>query len=787
MVGRSLKASQAGIIKANSALNTKFQGSRERLAADVSTTNNSKNKGITLQPIHKFFTGKTVDKPYFIGICKALELEWQEIIAESAPKNQSQPETKNQEKSSEKISDINELMQQVRQHCCDKIQHLYSKIRLLNLQQIDVDKLYVDVYVLEKLSSVCFATIPELLKDSNLRDDFNRFGLGQRGKRSPGFEIANKYPRLMVLGKPGSGKSTFLRHLAVDCCKGQFQPDLIPILIELRSIKTASQFDLLKYIHGEFDLSDEEQTKQILKQGKVLILLDGLDEVPSQSRRDVQNHISEFSHDYYKNRFILTCRTQTTEYTLPTFDYVEVADFNKEQVENFAQNWFATSVQTSEEGEKLKEDFIEKLRQNKQIADLAVTPILLSLTCWVFSELKDLPSRRSQLYTRGLNLLLQQWDEQRGINREFGSERYRKLLPQEKQKLLSYVAHRKFEQEQFVLFEENEFQRYIAEYLKDISTEDSKQVLKAIEAQHGLFIERAQGIYSFSHLTFQEYLTAQYIIDYQQVENLVTEHLTDERWREVFLLVADLKGENAGDMLLLMQKEAQKYINTPKLQELLRWADEVTAGSAGDVNPVGKRALALAIAHTNTYANTYGYDYENTYDYDYANTYVNTYADAIANADLHAYADAIATAGFNVYANLDALDLSIVGPYEIADAIANGYADAINLTRELEKLKIFNNFNSTELIKQLEAQESHIFDEKQPQKERQKFAESLQESLLNAFNLTQEKVDLSRDEISRLENYLYANSLIIECKQAAVEVPSKIWEAIEERMLLIDK
>jgi hypothetical protein len=75
-------------------------------------------------------------------------------------------------------SDIDELVQEVRSRCCDKIQHLYSKIQLLNRQQIDVDKLYVDVYVLEKLSSESYATIPDLLKGSDLRDGFDRLGLG---------------------------------------------------------------------------------------------------------------------------------------------------------------------------------------------------------------------------------------------------------------------------------------------------------------------------------------------------------------------------------------------------------------------------------------------------------------------------------------------------------------------------------------------------------------------------------------------------------------------------------
>ncbi|WP_371418120.1 hypothetical protein [Anabaena sp. UHCC 0253] len=59
------------------------------------------------------------------------------------------------------------------------------------------------------------------------------------------------------------------------------------------------------------------------------------------------------------------------------------------------------------------------------------------------------------------------------------------------------------------------------------------------------------------------------------------------------------------------------------------------------------------------------------------------------------------------------------------------------------------------------------------------------ETLLNGFNLTPEMVDLSEEEIKALDNYIGANRLIIQCKEAAVRVSPATWEAIEARMLLV--
>ncbi|WP_292711099.1 MULTISPECIES: hypothetical protein [unclassified Nostoc] len=89
------------------------------------------------------------------------------------------------------------------------------------------------------------------------------------------------------------------------------------------------------------------------------------------------------------------------------------------------------------------------------------------------------------------------------------------------------------------------------------------------------------------------------------------------------------------------------------------------------------------------------------------------------------------------------------------------------------------------LIAQLEALKATLPDDKQPKEVHRAFAKRLQETLLNAFHLTPEMINLSEEEAKALGDYLYANHLIIQCKQAAVRVSPQTWEAIEARMLLV--
>jgi predicted NACHT family NTPase len=150
------------------------------------------------------------------------------------------------------------------------------------------------------------------------------------------------------LGKPGAGKTTFLKHIAIQCISGKFQADLVPIFINLKNFAEAEhQPSLLKYITEQFvsSASNTKAIKQILSQGRALILLDGLDEVKEIDAYRVVQEVRNFSAKFYLNSFIITCRIATREYIFEQFTEVEVADFDQLQINTFVINGLLVKTQ----------------------------------------------------------------------------------------------------------------------------------------------------------------------------------------------------------------------------------------------------------------------------------------------------------------------------------------------------------------------------------------------------------------------------------------------------------
>jgi predicted NACHT family NTPase len=209
------------------------------------------------------------------------------------------------------------------------------------------------------------------------------------------------------------------------------------------------------------------------------------------------------------------------------------------------------------------------LKSNKPIRELAITPILLSLTCLVFHHTGKFYSKRSQLYQEGLELLLEQWDKSREVERD---EIYRDLSVERKLELLSYLAVKKFEQSQYVLFEQEELEQYIAEFL-GIGQRDSRVVLRAIALQHGLLIERSRKVWSFSHLTFQEYLTARFFLACTNWVKLL-DYILIPHWYNIFLLIVDILPNSDIFLTLAKEKIDSLTLSSFKLQKILCWSNQ---------------------------------------------------------------------------------------------------------------------------------------------------------------------------------------------------------------------
>lgn len=559
-----LRASKEGIKKVRNALNLKGW-THEHLAGRVECSRTT---------IHNLLSYQKIEFHIFEEVCNRLGFELQDI-ATPEPEDQAQNNS----------VDIDALVQEVREKVKFSIQERCATMRVLDMSQpIGLNDIYTNVNILEKITGRRRKEVAELLQEFKL-EDFERFGLDRISEeRVPGLKAVEKYNKLLILGKPGAGKTTFLRYLAIQCNSGEFQADFVPIFVTLKDFTEATkQPNLLEYIGQQFSACGviATQVADLFNQSRALVLLDGLDEVREEDNSRALKEIRDFSKQFYGNYFVITCRIAARDYTFEKFTEVEVADFDDEQIATFATNWFKNKAVKSE-------IFIKRLKENNRIKELATNPLLLTLLCLVFEGSLDFPANRSELYEEGLEALLKKWDAGRGIER---NQVYKKLSLKRKKELLSKIALTTFEGADY-FFKQRIAEQYITDYIRNLPDAnndpetlqlDSEVVLRSIEAQHGVLVERAKGIYSFSHLTFHEYFTAREVVFGTQpleeaLQNLVS-HITEKRWREVFLLTVGMLS-SADYLLLLMKQQIDALVAADeKLQRFLKWIKQKSFSS----------------------------------------------------------------------------------------------------------------------------------------------------------------------------------------------------------------
>jgi predicted NACHT family NTPase len=454
-----------------------------------------------------------------------------------------------------------------------KLEQLYSMVRILGMEKpISLRDIYVNVNVLEKITERQRISIEELEKFF----DRDQHSFGIKRETIPGNSVVDKFDRFIVLGKPGAGKTTFLKSIMFQTLDGYNKEKRIPVFVNLKDFSDSGK-SLLDYIVNEFDICSFPDARafvlRVMAQGKCQILLDGLDEVSSEQADYVIREILYLARKYSANQFVISCRIAAYNHWFDTFTDVEIADFTDEQIRQFISNWFSNEPQTAAQCWR-------QLRSDPPIKELATIPLLLTLLCLAFNETMGFPQNRADLYKEALDALLKKWDSSRRIKR---SEIYKHFSLKRKELLFSRIAMDTFEQGCYFV-PQRTLENYISLFIRNLPDTneaeleaDSEAILKAIEAHHGIFVQRAKGIYSFSHLTFQEYFTAQYIVEHASegtLETLVSQHMSDVQWREVFLLTAGML-ENADKYLQLMKKRSDEIARESKLATLFDNLEEL--------------------------------------------------------------------------------------------------------------------------------------------------------------------------------------------------------------------
>ncbi len=568
------------------------------------------------QPITNFFKGEPIAQTIFMQICDRLNLDWQVIagiktvhFSPTSPGKHGASPAVPGDLTASAAEDLASLVQDLRRQVYDSVEERCGTMRILDMSYpIGIEDIYTDVNILEQITGRRRKKLDDLLQLAEA-EDFDRLGLGKVAEeRVSGMEAVQNYRRLIILGKPGAGKTTFLKHLAIQCNQGKFEADRLPIFVTLKDFaELPDQPSLLEYIvlrdlsnycsEGAETIAFSVLTR-VLDQGQALILLDGLDEVRADDHDRILREIREFSEQFHDNHFVITCRIAAWEYTFEKFTEVEVADFDEAQIAAFAAKWFSQKVVRPVA-------FLRSLQQHPKIHQLAVSPLLLTLLCLSFEESGEFPASLSELYKEGIDALLKKWDAKRGIQRD---QVYRKLSLQHKQDLLSHIALVSFKNQEY-FFKQSVVEDYISEYISDLPDAqtdpealqlDSEAVLRSIEAQHGLLVERAKGIYSFSHLTFQEYFAAREMVfnapHLDQAIHDLLEHLFEPRWREVFLLTTEMLRDASRLIKPMKQKIDQLLAGELKLQRFLQYVrDRAVAPEFSAFKPLAVRAFCFDI------------------------------------------------------------------------------------------------------------------------------------------------------------------------------------------------
>lgn len=394
-------------------------------------------------------------------------------------------------------------------------------------------------------------------------------------------EAVRQHSRCVIVGVPGSGKSTFLAWLQLALADGTESLDSgdrhwIPILLRLRQLdarELPAPEEMILAAGNNRELASRRPgwLPDQLANGRVVFMLDGLDEIDTTARdRYVLPWLDTLIYQYPHCRYVVSSRpVGYPPGWLRKLDFVEcdLLDFTLEQIGQYTWQWCTAVLisqgelesQARQEGEQEGDELVERIKVNRYVQNLTRNPLMLSAVCLVqYFRHGELPNERSLLYEWCVEGLLHHWDQRRGIRSQYALD--------EKLAVVRELA---------LAMQCEGLAEYSADKVLDIfekvlgDRERAARLLEYIRYRSGLLIERRSGIFAFAHLTFQEYLAALAIEQGNRLGKdwqFLVKQREEDNWQEVIPLYCGLATEPNTRALI---SELVEQTPTERLGDLL--------------------------------------------------------------------------------------------------------------------------------------------------------------------------------------------------------------------------
>ncbi len=343
--------------------------------------------------------------------------------------------------------------------------------------------------------------------------------------------LSNIY-RVVILGNPGVGKSTFSLKLCHDLASNYSNRlfsgrQVTPILVILRNYgaeKKEIKCSLLQYIQSRANSYYQIQPpslafEYLLLNGRTIVIFDGLDELLDTGyRREISGDIEAFCNLYPSVPVLVTSREVGYEQApldIKRFEVFRLAPFNEDQVNEYVGKWFGQyETMTKELQKKKAKDFI---KESEIVSDLRSNPLMLALMCNIYRGENYIPKNRPDVYEKCALMLFERWDKSRGIHVQLPFEVH--IRP-----TMMYLAHWIYSDEKLQggVIEKKLIDKttdYLCEKRFDDHDEARDAAAQFIEFCRGrawVFTDTGttsdgEKLYQFTHRTFLEYFTAAYI------------------------------------------------------------------------------------------------------------------------------------------------------------------------------------------------------------------------------------------------------------------------------------